>query len=612
MGLFDKLFGRSSAEKTKTSEENANKYFQMARSFEAGINGAIDLEKAEEYYRRAIAEGHQTAPVNLGVLLSVTEKQCTDAEKWIRIAANAGNSIAQYKLGCLIYENDEDDYDQALEWFIKASDNGNSSASNIAGAIYLEKAYDDAGKEKAKSYFEKAWRQGNQNAVVLLTQCCYSLKDYEGAMKWAEVGANADEPDAHYILATLHADNRCAASQGIDKAIPHFEAASALGHARSSYWLAEYYQGKHGGSADQEKSQKYMSLAVQQGHPGAQYEMALYGFEHFGKEGYQSSLQLLMLAASKNHPEACWLLGTHYLNGTGVEQDDRKALHYFTIASEQNIPMAQLDLAMMMIRGQGTEANPAKGIALLESLADDETTLDKVRRKAKYQLARIHRMGYSVETNVDRAVSLFAEAAAMGEPEAMYELARHYAQGEGLGKDYDMCRYWLERATENGCEAACHMLGVMHEHGIGMEADPESAIIYYKAAADSNHADALFRLYEIYHNGELGEECNMDAAFDYLAKAVDAHSPEAMCELGVLYYTGNDELPQDFDKARKWFEKAAQEDSGKAYYYLGVIYARGDGVRQDFAESRRLSNIALELGCDNAQKTIDVLDENGV
>ena len=138
-------------------------------------------------------------------------------------------------------------------------------------------------------------------------------------MKWAEVGANADEPDAHYILATLHADNRCAASQGIDKAIPHFEAASALGHARSSYWLAEYYQGKHGGSADQEKSQQYMSLAVQQGHPGAQYEMALYGFEHFGKEGYQSSLQLLMLAASKNHPEACWLLGTHYLNGTGVE-----------------------------------------------------------------------------------------------------------------------------------------------------------------------------------------------------------------------------------------------------------------------------------------------------
>ena len=130
MGLFDKLFGRSAAEKAKISEENANKYFQMAHDYEIGEGGQIDFVKAEEYYRRAIDEGHQTAPIRLGVLLSVVDEKGGDAEKWIRIAAEAGESIAQYKLGCLIYDNNEDNYDQALEWFIKASDNGNSSASN--------------------------------------------------------------------------------------------------------------------------------------------------------------------------------------------------------------------------------------------------------------------------------------------------------------------------------------------------------------------------------------------------------------------------------------------------------------------------------------------------
>lgn len=612
MGLFDKLFGRSAADKAKVAEEIANEYFQMAHDFEIGADGKIDLVKAEEYYRRAIDEGHQTAPIRLGVLLSAVDEKGADAEKWIRIAADAGEAIAQYKLGCLIYDNNEDDYDQALEWFKKASDNENSSASNIAGAIYWEKAFDNTGKEKALGYFEKAWKQGNKNAIVHLAKCCYSLEDYDSAMKWAEIGAEGGEAQSHYILANLHKDHLCASSLGVEKAIFHFEAASELGHAGSSYWLAEYYQGKHSGSKDKDKASHYLSQAVKQGHPAAQYDMAMYGFEHFGQEGFQSSLKLLMSAAEKNHPEACWLLGTYYLNGEGVKKDYSKALHYFKIAGDQNIPMAQLDMAMMIIRGQGTEANAEIGMNLLESLAADEQTFDIVRRKAKYHLARIYRMGHSVEVNLDRAISLFAESAEMGEPDAMYEIAVHYARGDGLNQDYDMCKYWLEKAVENGCEKACHLLGIMHENGIGMEADPASALIFYKGAADANQADALYRLYEVYHDGDLGEEPNMDTAFDYLEKAIDAGSPEAMCKLGLLYYFGEDGLPQDYSKARKWFEDAAEEEYRDAYYYLGIIYARGDGVPEDFVKSRRLSNIALELGFEDAQKTIDILDEMGV
>lgn len=613
MGLFDKLFGRSSTGNNTSGGKRANeaqKNYEDARAYEIGEGVELNPKKAVELYRKAAEAGHEDAAYHLGVLLSVLDAKDNDTEKWVRIAAMKGEHHAQYKLGCILYESKG--ASEALQWFTKASENGNGSASSVAGAIYMESAQNDTDKEKAKKLFIRAWEQGDKHAIEYIAKCCYSLKQYDEAFSWAEKGAEQDNPNSYYMLANLHKDSLCTKSGGIGEAVVCFDKASKLGHANASYWLGQYYRGENGGEVDSDKSSEYMTEAAKHGHPDAQYDMAVYGLEHLGPECREASISLLKAAANKDHPEACYLLGTFYLNGTGVEVDYHKAMKYFSISRDKKVPMAQLELAMMLVRGQGVEPNPRKGIEFLEPLATDKTTFVKVRRKALLYLGKIYRMGYGVDEDYAKAVQYFAEAAELGDPDAMYEYATHYGKGDGIEQDYNKCVEWLEKAIENGNEKACYLLGVMNENGIGMEPEYGTAMIYYNAAADAGYPDALYRLYEIYHDGDMGEEADIEKAHDYLAKAIDAESPEAMCRMGLLFYTGDDGITQNYAKAKAWFEKAADEDSGEAFYWLGIMYARGDGMTEDYAMSRRMSNMALELGFEDAQKTIDVLDENGV
>lgn len=61
----------------------------------------------------------------------------------------------------------------------------------------------------------------------------------------------------------------------------------------------------------------------------------------------------LLSAAEAGSAAAQFGLGTRYLNGDGVDQDNFEALRWFTLAAEQNNSNAQYNIAVMYLNGIG-------------------------------------------------------------------------------------------------------------------------------------------------------------------------------------------------------------------------------------------------------------------
>jgi TPR repeat protein len=58
-------------------------------------------------------------------------------------------------------------------------------------------------------------------------------------------------------------------------------------------------------------------------------------------EDHIEAVELYLKAAKQNHAEAQYWLSIMYLKGMGITEDDDKALHWVSAASDQNYPPAK-------------------------------------------------------------------------------------------------------------------------------------------------------------------------------------------------------------------------------------------------------------------------------
>ena len=93
----------------------------------------------------------------------VNQNYMREAVKWYRKVAENGNSIAQCNLG-FIYENGygiQQDYEEAVKWYEKSADQGYVSAQNQLGLMYKEGLGVTKDYSKAIKLFKKAMKQSN-------------------------------------------------------------------------------------------------------------------------------------------------------------------------------------------------------------------------------------------------------------------------------------------------------------------------------------------------------------------------------------------------------------------------------------------------------------------
>lgn len=590
---------------------------ELRSSIESELKKTSELAQKYNNLLRLSENGDPASQYELACLYLDNPQMSPDAPeqavKWMKTAAHNGCIDAQYVLGESALESEPQRTDEAIHWMKLAASNGNNSTSNraalIVGSLMMKARID---LEQAKEYLLLPWnRVEDTEALLPIAECCLLLHQYDEAFNWATMSAEQNNPEAFYFLGLFHLNSLGDTAKGIDAAIEHFEKASALGHAASSYELALIYRGDYDTEADNELASQYTETAAKQGHPDAQFDIGVYALTLDDPEEIEAGIGLLSIAAEHGHTEANYTLATLYRDGINVKQDYEKALNHFVIAGDNGHNKSRVEFAWMTILGLGTKANPEHGVPLLRVFLDGDECSDETKALAMYYLGLFYSGRYGEEKNSLEAASMFSSSAALGNADAMFEYASLFAKGEGVEVDIDTCFEWMNRAAQAGSSKAYYNLGYFYEEGLGTEVNESQAFECFETAAKAHHPYALFRMFEIYNNGEFNIAKDYVTAVKYLRESADRGCPEACCRVGIINFTGEYGLEEDFAEAKYWFERAAADNHGEAYFWLARMYATGDGVPIDFAKSRSLCYQAIENGYSEARKLIRLLDEHG-
>jgi localization factor PodJL len=159
------------------------------------------------------------------------------------------------------------------------------------------------------------------------------------------------------------------------------------------------------------------------------------------------------------------------------------------------------------------------------------------------------------------------EAAASGDPKAMFEIGSRYAEGRGVTKDLAQAATYYTKAADAGFAPAQFRIGSFHEKGLGVERDASKAKTFYQMAAEQGNASAMHNLAVLYAMGAAG--------------------------------------PADNDSAAEWFVKAAEFGIKDSQYNLGILAAKGLGVKQSLEDSYKWFALAAKAGDKDAASKRD-------
>lgn len=150
-----------------------------------------------------------------------------------------------------------------------------------------------------------------------------------------------------------------------------------------------------------------------------------------------------------------------------------------------------------------------------------------------------------------------------GKASAQHDLGALYASSrQGVGKDYERALFWFGRAAAQGQANAQYNLGVMHQQGLGVKADPAAAVKWYQKAAAQGHAEAQYNLGIAYVEA-AGIEYDAGKAAENFRKAAQSGLSEAAYNLGMIYENGLIGAPDD-ERALVWYARAAQKGNPEA------------------------------------------------
>ena len=197
------------------------------------------------------------------------------------------------------------------------------------------------------------------------------------------------------------------------------------------------------------------------------------------------------------------------------------------------------------------------------------------------------------------------ENAKNNDADAQNELGnKYYDDG-----DYNTAVEWYRKAAEQGHAEAQLYLGYSYGNGQAVKQDQEEAAKWYRKAAEQGDAGAQINLGFCYENGQGVRQDPAEAAKWY-RKAAEQGDEEAQYNMGVCYGNGLG-VRQDPTEAVKWYRKAAEQGYGGAQYNLGAYYYDGLGVNQDYTEAVKWYKKAVAQGHADAQYNLGVCYDNG-
>ncbi len=134
----------------------------------------------------------------------------TEEFKNMLALAESGNADMQYKVArAYAYGDDnycvEKDFNQALEWYDKAGQNGSLPAMHETALLYQEMLGENADPNMYVQIIMKAAQRGYAPSQLWLGETCYRLEQYENAAPWLQKAANCQDESISVTAKRLYA-----------------------------------------------------------------------------------------------------------------------------------------------------------------------------------------------------------------------------------------------------------------------------------------------------------------------------------------------------------------------------------------------------------------------
>ncbi|MBQ7632837.1 MAG: sel1 repeat family protein [Alphaproteobacteria bacterium] len=189
-----------------------------------------------------------------------------------------------------------------------------------------------------------------------------------------------------------------------------------------------------------------------------------------------------------------------YLYGSDeVKQDFKKALQYYTMAAQQDDPIALNNLGSLYFSGIGTPRDIRTALTLFQKSAELGND------NAAINLAFIYLTGGKKDPERNkRAIELF-ESAKNKNNIAKFMLGYAYFKGFVVSQDYSKAFELIKTAAGGDAliDEAQLVLAEMYVKGLGTVQNYQNAISSYRAAVSQNNIEAIMMLAQIYVDGVI-------------------------------------------------------------------------------------------------------------
>jgi len=261
------------------------------------------------------------------------------------------------------------------------------------------------------------------------------------------------------------------------------------------------------------------------------------------------------------------------------QQSQSKTFECYKKAAEQGRAVAQYNLAICYVNGIGIEKDEKQAVEWYKKAAAQGYA------KAQCNLGVCYEKGTGIEKDEKQAFEWYKKAAVQGHATAQCNLGVCYEKGTGNEKDEKQAYEWYEKAAAQGYAVAQCNLGVCYADGIGIEKDEKQVFEWYKKAAAQGYVKAQCNLAVCYADG-IGIEKDEKQAFEWYEKAAAKGYAVAQFYIGNCYGKGKG-VVKNQEKAYEFFQKAAAQEHQTAKYLMSKeIGYNADSLLEQIAVSK--------------------------
>ncbi|SMP87826.1 hypothetical protein SAMN06314019_1036 [Epsilonproteobacteria bacterium SCGC AD-311-C15] len=172
----------------------------------------------------------------------------------------------------------------------------------------------------------------------------------------------------------------------------------------------------------------------------------------------------------------------------------------------------------------------------------------------------------------------------------------------------DEQRKLFEENCNDGKSISCYNMGLMYEHGDGVDKDNEKALSFYIKACDKNYFTSCSKAAVLYEEGQ-GIKKDMKEAFKLYTKACGGEDGFGCHNVAVYYSKKETQAMKNISLGL--YDKACDNGYAPSCIYLGRMYRDSKSLTHDYQMAKEKFNLACEannyLGC----KELRILEEAG-